>query len=139
MWPPGSALSGPVAGKGQHQGKGEFSKEIGLCFHLRSPQRSSLRTWSRPDIPKFSGKKTRKSDLKSASLQPSQFCRIGPLPQDFPEKLSCARGATLRLWSLLPLKCISVLFPVPGYGSDPSSKHGSCTVNGLRGTHLFVL
>lgn len=103
LWSPGSALFGPVGGKGLHQGKGGFSEGVGPCFHLRSPRRSSEPGRDRTFL-SFLARKPGNQISKSASFQAQPVLSNRPLPQDFPEKLSCAKGATLRLLrSLLPL------------------------------------
>lgn len=83
---------------------------------------------NRPDIPKFSGKETRKSDLEPASFQVQPVHWKQPLPQDFPEKAHCARGATLGLLPQMPLRCTAALPTLPGYGLNPSPELKFCTV-----------
>lgn len=124
LWPPGSALSDPV-GKSAALGKRRF------LWMGWAPASTSLllRDLNRPDIPKFSGKETRKSDLEPASFQVQPVHWKQPLPQDFPEKAHCARGATLGLLLQMPLRCIAALSTLPGYGLDPSPELESCTVS----------
>lgn len=111
LWSPGSALFGPVGGKGLHQGKGGFSKGVGPGFHLRSPRRSSEPGRDRTFL-SFLARKPGNQISKSASFQAQPvLSNRQTLAPELPGKAQLCQGSHPQApEESAASKCTAVLF-----------------------------